>query len=113
MANEIDQQISAILNDPAAMQKIMNMAQALSGAKQEPPKKEEKLSNDIDIAALQNISRIASQGSIDRQQQSLLAALSPYLSKEKLIKLENAMRAAKMTKVATSFLNAQKRSNGR
>lgn len=113
MANEFDQQIGAVLNDPAMMQKIMAMAQELSGSNQESAPKEESPVKDIDLSMVRNFSRIASQGSIDKQQRSLLSALAPYLSKEKLIKLENAMRAAKMTKIATSFLNTQKRSNGR
>lgn len=113
MANEIDQQLSAILNDPAAMQKIMSLAQSLSGAKKDPAAKEPTPPKENDFTALQNISKIAVQSGIDHQQQNLLSALSPYLSREKLNKLENAMRAAKMTRIMTGVLNAQKRSIGR
>jgi len=52
------------------------------------------------------------QGSIDKNQQALLRALSPYLSRQRIKKLENAMRAAKMAGFAASALNA-KSSQGR
>lgn len=113
MADEFNQQLSEILNDPAAMQKIMNLAQNLASPNQDSPKKENVQVKDNDLAALQNITKLAAQGSIDRQQQNLLSALSPYLSKDKINKLENAMRAAKMTRIATSFISSQKRSIGR
>ncbi|MBO5953508.1 MAG: hypothetical protein J6Q53_05260 [Oscillospiraceae bacterium] len=37
----------------------------------------------------------------------MLKALGPYLSRERLRKLENAMRAAKMAKVAAAALGNQ------
>ena len=40
----------------------------------------------------------------DTDQQTLLAALSPYLSQNRVKKLENAMRAAKMARLASAFL---------
>ena len=41
------------------------------------------------------------------QQQALLRALHPYLRHQPIQKLENAMRAAKMAKIAASVLGTQ------
>lgn len=113
MANEFDQKLNAILNDPAMMQQIASIAQSFSNQDGDLSKKNDSPARDNDIAALQTISKIASQGNIDHHQQNLLSALMPYLSKDKIRKLENAMRATKMTRIASEFLQSQKRSAGR
>jgi len=110
MANELEQQIGAVLNNPDLMQKIMTIAGSLSPENDEGPEKKPSAGPPADLAAIQKLTGLASQAGIDPQQQSLLAALSPYLSKYKIQKLENAMRAAKMTRLATSFINPQKSS---
>ena len=43
---------------------------------------------------------------IDQNQQNLLSALSPYMSRDKVSKLENAMRAAKLARLASGFLGS-------
>ena len=43
---------------------------------------------------------------IDKDQQALLKALCPFVSKEKLKKLEKAMRAAKMAEQASCLLES-------
>ena len=56
------------------------------------------------------LSRMASlmqRGSIDKNQQALLRALRPYLSRQKLEKLERAMHAAKMAGIASEMVNSQ------
>ena len=107
----MEEKLGSILNNPEMMQKIMSMAQSLnSGAgQQESPKEQPQSSGlpDIDLGMLQKFSGLARQGSIDREQQALLKALGPYLSRERLRKLENAMRAAKMAKVAAAALGSQ------
>lgn len=106
----IEEKLSSVLNDPEMMQKIMTMVQSLGtgSSQQETPKQAQ--SNplpDIDLGMLQKFSGIARQGNIDKEQQALLRALSPYLSRERIRKLENAMRAAKMAKIAAAALGQQ------
>lgn len=106
----MEEKLNAMLNDPETMQKVMSMAQSLGLGTNppEPPKQSQNPSApDIDIAMLQKFSGIAKQGNIDKEQQALLRALSPYLTKERIRKLENAMRAAKMAKVAAAALGQQ------
>ena len=56
------------------------------------------------MAALQKIMSFAQQTGIDRNQQALLKALDPFLTRDRIRKLEKAMRAAKLANLATSAL---------
>lgn len=107
----MEDKISSILQNPEMMQKIMTMAQSLNSAAPQPSASAEKpvqsAMPDIDIGMLQKISGIAGQGKIDNQQQALLRALHPYLSNQRIQKLENAMRAARMARIAASVLGQQ------
>lgn len=116
MDDNMQNQMNAILNDPAMMQKIMSMAQALKTpeAPVQQPQKEQAVPAaafpDIDLSMVQKLSSLAGKSNIDSNQRSLLTALTPYLSRERVQKLERAMRAAKMANLASAFLG---RPNGR
>ena len=99
---EMDDKLGAILNNPAIMQQIMSMAQSLG--QQSPPSQPEPAA-DPDPAMLQNIMQLSTQTGIDPNQQNLLTALNPYLPQPRLQKLEKAMRAAKLARVASTFLS--------
>ncbi len=99
--SELEEGLNGILNDPQMMQKIMSMAKSLSG--DAPAPKQEALPG-IDLGTMQKIASFASQSGIDKDQQTLLVALRPYLARERIAKLEKAMRAAKMAKLAGGFL---------
>lgn len=99
------------------MQQLMGMAQSL-GQSQSPPapppapqqsgtssiSPEGFHSQGPDIAAIQRIAGLAQQTGIDKNQQTLLRALSPYLNREHIAKLEKAMRAAKLAGIAGTLL---------
>lgn len=108
--SEMEEKLGAILNNPQMMQQIMSMAQAMGAAqprKEEPPKQQEQPGfPNIDPRMLQSIAGIARQNGVDQNQQALLQALSPYLSRERIQKLERAMRAARMANAASVFLNS-------
>ncbi len=108
--DDMQNQMNAILNDPDMMQKIMAMAQSLgdpSSEKQQPqlPKQENPGFSmpDIDFSMIQKLSGLAGQSSIDKNQRTLLNALTPYLARERISKLERAMRAAKLASMASAF----------
>jgi len=105
--NDLENKLGAIMNDPDMMEKIMSLAQNLNlnqGAPvpaQEPPGAPFP---DIDISMLQKLSSFAGKSSIDANQKNLLQALGPYLSHNRISRLERAMRAAKMAGMATALL---------
>lgn len=109
--DSMEDKIGSILQNPEMMQKIMAMAQSLNSAAPQPSAPTEKTSPspmpDIDMGMLQKISGLAGQGNIDKHQQALLRALHPYLSNQRIQKLENAMRAARMARIAASVLGQQ------
>ena len=107
--DELEEKLGSILSNPQMMQQIMVLAQSLGTVSGPAPAREPEpaapaLPN-IDLGTLQKLSGLAGQGTIDREQQALLKALGPYLSRDRVTKLEKAMRAAKMARLASTFLN--------
>lgn len=106
--DDLQQQLSAVMNDPTMMEKIMSLAQSMGGnppADKQPTEKEQ--SNpfpDIDFSMIQKLSGFAKRSGIDSNQKALLQALRPYLSGHRISRLERAMQAAKMAGFATSLL---------
>lgn len=105
--DDMQQKLDAILGNPEMMSQLMQMAQSLGGpASPPPPPQQTAAPPAIDPAMLQKIMGIAQQSGIDGNQLGLLQALSPYLSHDRIGKLEKAMRAAKLARLATSFLGS-------
>lgn len=104
--SEMEEKLNSVLGNPQMMQQIMSMAQSLgqsSSAQKETVTGE--VQPPIDLALVQKLSGLAGQSAIDSDQRALLQALHPYLSHNRVIKLEKAMRAAKMARLASGFLN--------
>ena len=101
----LEEKLNAVLSNPQMMQQLMAMAQSFGAASTPPPEPQpQPQMPNIDLGMLQKFSGIAPQSAIDKNQQSLLHALSPYLSGDRIGRLEKAMRAAKMAKIASAFL---------
>jgi hypothetical protein len=102
--SEMEDKLNSILSNPEMMSQIMSMAQSM-GASAPPAtaSKPDPLPG-IDLNMLQKLSGIAQSTNVDKNQQTLLHALSPYLPGDRIGRLERAMRAAKMAKLATGFL---------
>ena len=106
---EFEDKLASVMNNPEMMEKIMSLAQNLGGSAPEPeqpppPRQEASPFPDIDISMLQKLSGFARQSGIDKNQQALLHALAPYISSQRVARLERAMRAAKMAGLATNLL---------
>ena len=108
--DEMEEKIGNILNNPQLMQQIMSMAQAMGGPgreqSSEKPPRNDSAFPDIDMATIQKISGLAQKSNIDKREKALLSALGAYLGRERIGKLEKAMRAAKIAKIASSALSA-------
>lgn len=114
--SELDDKLNSILSNPAMMQQIMALAQTLNQSdsqQQKPnpaPPPQQPVESPLNEPSLNpnllsKVATLMQRGSIDKNQESLLRALSPYLSKQKLQKLERAMHAAKMAGVASEMVN--------
>lgn len=115
--DEMESKLGAILSNPDMMQKIMSIAQTFhtpdATPKSDPPQQQTAGFPDVDISTIQRIASFAKQSGIDKNQQSLLRALGPYLSAPRISKLERAMRAAKMANMASAFLSQSQLHFGR
>ena len=117
----IEEKLGAILSNPDMMNTIMSMAKTLGQSQQpaepspqqnqEPPQQKPSPPaskgpplgrNELEM--ISRISALSRQTGLDRQEQALLKALHPYLSRDRLSKLEKAMHAAKMARFATFAL---------
>ena len=125
--SELDDKLNSILSNPAMMQQIMSLAQALNQSEaQQPPAQQPQApqsqvqqpqipqdhfapTNDrgINPNLLSKIATLMQRGSIDKNQEALLRALRPYLNNQKLEKLERAMHAAKMAGIASEMVNTR------
>ncbi len=110
--SEMEEKLGAILNNPQLMQQIMSMAQAMGNAQPpkpspgNPPPPPPSDAGGFDPKMLQSLAGIAGKSNIDQNQKALLQALCPYLSRNRIGKLERAMRAARMAGAASTFLNS-------
>ncbi len=95
--DDLESKLNSVLNDPKAMEQIMAFAQNFNGGQSPAP---DAPAFSFDPAMLQKLGGLTQQCSIDKNQQSLLCALGPYLSRQRIQKLEKAMRAAKMASMA-------------
>ncbi|MDD5864508.1 MAG: hypothetical protein PUD80_07735 [Firmicutes bacterium] len=112
--SEMEEKLASILGNPQLMQQIMSMAQAMDNSQspKEPPAAPPQQAPpspppaNLDLGAMQKLAGLTRQSGIDQNQQALLKALSPYISRERRAKLEKAMRAARIARLASSFLNS-------
>lgn len=101
--SELEEKLGSVLSNPQLMQQIREMAQSLGSPPQsEPPPPEDP---GFDPALLEGIAKFARCNQVDNNQRTLLHALGPYLSPQRVNKLERAMRASQLATAASAFLN--------
>ena len=98
----MEEKLGAILGNPQVMQQIMALAQSMGSQSPtpEPPPKQDG----PDPAMMQKMMSAIQSSGVDAHQRALLSALDPYLTRDRISRLERAMRAAKLAGLATAFL---------
>jgi hypothetical protein len=99
---DMESKLGAILSNPQMMQQIMSLAQNFQ-SEPEPQPAPVEAAPEIDFAMIQKISSLIGKTGIDNRQKNLLQALAPYLSGQRIQKLEKAMRAARLAGMASTF----------
>lgn len=102
---DIESKLGAILGNPQMMQQIMNIAQNFQ-SEPEPQPSPVDAAPEIDFTMVQKLTSLIGKTGIDSQQKALLHALGPYLSNQRIHKLEKAMRAAKLAGMASVFFSS-------
>lgn len=112
--NDLEQKLNEVISNPQMMQQLMAIAQSLGNNDPQQPVASAatpvSASIEPDLGMIQKVAGMASSTSVDPNQRALLRALSPYISRDRVGKLEKAMRAAKMAAFASSMLQSH---NGR
>lgn len=98
--------LQAILGNPQMMQQIMSIAQNFQAEPEPQPPPATEGFPEIDFATVQKLTSLIGKTGVDAQQRALLQALRPYLSSQRIQKLEKAMRAAKLAGIASTFLSS-------
>lgn len=104
--DDLESRLNTVLSNPQLMQQIMAMAKSMSDTQPQPQRPEPQTAPqpEIDPSLLTRIAALSRQGGIDREQQALLNALSPYLNHERVHRLERAMKAARTARLASGLL---------
>ena len=103
--DSMESQLSAILGNPQMMEQIMSIAQNFQTEPQTQPPPADN-GPEIDFAMVQKLTSLIGKTGIDSHQSALLHALGPYLSGQRIQKLEKAMRAAKLAGMASVFFGS-------
>ena len=98
----MEEKLGAILGNPQMMQQIMALAQSMGS--QSPPPEPPPRQEGPDPVLIQKMMAAVQNSAVDPHQQALLSALDPYLTRDRISRLERAMRAAKLAGLATAFL---------
>ena len=106
--SEFDEKLSALLSSPENIEKIAQLAASLSNMppqQEQAPPEEKKAQptkeSGLDIA---QILRLFSSATGDDSTAALLKALKPFLSQERAEKVDAAMNAARLARVAQNAL---------
>ena len=97
-----EEKLGAILGNPQMMQQIMALAQSMGS--QSPPPQPPPQPSGPDPAMIQQMMSAVQNAGVDSHQRALLTALDPYLTRDRISRLERAMRAAKLAGMASAFL---------
>ena len=117
----LEQAVGALLQDPQQMQKIFALAQSLGLSPPQPPKPApspppapaapepiRKIPEEKPDERLETLGTLLQKaGKLDRRQENLLNALKPFLRPERREKIDRAMQAARLSRLAGAALRGR------
>lgn len=101
--DDLEAKLGSLLQDPQMMKQLSELASNLQ-LPQQTTETGNNAASGLDPQMLMRLSGLMGQMGIDRNQKSLLSALAPYLTAQRIGKLEKAMQAAKMAKLTSGLL---------
>ena len=104
--SELEDRINSILGDPSQMEQITRLAQSLMGGSGESKNSpEESAFPGFDPAMLSRMSRLMNGTGSGRENEALLEAMKPYLSEKRRVKMDKAMKLARLARIAQLAMN--------
>lgn len=102
--DDFSEKLNRLMRDPDAMSQILSLAHSLgtdASAPPSPPQSDAPPKQPEDDRMLQALLHVMQEArTADRQQETLLAALKPYLSPQHQGKLDRAMQLARLSHLA-------------
>ena len=110
-----EEKLSQLLGDPGAMQQILSLAQSLGGGTPPPPSGEQTpppppqpgppgMPGIEGEALLRMLTELSRNTKDDPKQLALFKALKPFLRPERAAKLDRAVQAARLSRMASVAL---------
>lgn len=102
--SELEDKLNSILGDPAQMEKIAGLARSLMGGGGAPAEETPTPASSapgIDAGLLQKLGGLlGGAGQEPDREQALLAAMRPYLSEKRRGKMDQALKLARLARIA-------------
>ena len=107
--DDLQSKISAIFSSPESMEQIRTLAQSLAGGNDTHSSASSTPSNEdafplMDPHIMQLMTKAMSEFSKPSEASALLGALRPYLSPDRMSKVDNAINIAKIAKIAKTII---------
>lgn len=97
--SEFEDKLNSVLGDPAQMEKIADLAKKLmggdGGTEAAAPRPQGDL--ELDPGLIKRIGRLMNGGGDDKQR--LLQAMEPYLSEKRRVKMDKALKIARLARI--------------
>ena len=99
--DELEERINSVLSDTQQMEKITRLAQSIMAGGSQNTENAAVSDMGIDMNMLSRISRLMNAGNDrDKNERTLLEAMTPYLSERRRGKMERALKIAKLARLA-------------
>ena len=99
---ELEDMINSVLSDPEQMNRIMGMAQSLMGGDSHSPSPENSggLMDGLDPKMLLKLRQLMGGEERPGGSEGLLRAMQPYLSQKRRMKMDKALKLARLARLA-------------
>lgn len=95
--DDFGDKLNAILNDPAALSRIGELAKSVMGGESE---KHEGSEQEIDPGLIKRVMGLLKRNGVKSEERALLEAMKPFLSERRREKMDKAMKLARLAGLA-------------
>lgn len=94
--DDFGDKLNAILNDPAALSRIGELAKSVMGGESE----KHEGSEEIDPGLIKRVMGLLKRNGVKSEERALLEAMKPFLSERRREKMDKAMKLARLAGLA-------------
>jgi len=97
---ELEEMINSVLSDPKQMEMIAGLAKNLMGGDEPKPQESEPMGLPLDGAMLSKLQQLMGNTEKAGESEALLRAMQPFLSEKRRVKMDKALKLARLAKLA-------------